>query len=61
MVLESLSHEKNSSRIVHIIRPTAEKNIFNLGRGNECDLRINDISVSRVHSKIKLLNGRFIL
>lgn len=61
LVLESLSHEKNSSRIIHIIKPTALKAEFKLGRGHNADLRINDISVSRVHSMIKLLNGKFIL
>ena len=61
LVLESLSHEKNSSRIIHIIKPTALKAEFKLGRGHNADLRINDISVSRVHSMIKLQNGKFIL
>jgi len=61
MVLESLSQEKNNSRIIHIIRPSPTKNIFKLGRGHESDLRINDISVSRCHAKIKLENGKFLL
>lgn len=61
VVLESLSHEKNSSRIIHIIKPTLLKSEFKLGRGHNADLRINDISVSRVHSMIKLQNGKFIL
>ena len=61
MVLESLNQEKNTSRIIHIIRPTPQKDVFKLGRGNESDLRINDISVSRCHAKIKLENGKFML
>jgi hypothetical protein len=61
MVLESLNQEKNTSRIVHIIRPTPQRNVFKLGRGHESDLRINDISVSRCHAKIKLEGGRFLL
>merc|ERR1712110_740223 len=32
-----------------------------LGRGHESDLRINDISVSRCHAKIKLEKGKFML
>jgi predicted component of type VI protein secretion system len=35
--------------------------VFKLGRGHESDLRINDISVSRCHAKIKLENGKFML
>ena len=61
MVLESLSQEKNTSRIIHIIRPSANKTIFKLGRGHESDLRINDISVSRCHTKIKFERGKFLL
>ena len=61
MVLESLNQEKNTSRIIHIIRPSQQKLVFKLGRGHESDLRINDISVSRCHAKIKLENGRFTL
>lgn len=61
MVLESLSQEKNTSRIIHIIRPSENYKEFKLGRGHESDLRINDISVSRCHAKIKLENGKFFL
>ena len=44
-----------------MIRPGPNKTIFKLGRGHESDLRINDISVSRCHAKIKLENGKFTL
>ena len=37
-----------------------EKSFF-VGRGNTVDIRITDISVSRVHSEIKLVNGEFYL
>ena len=32
-----------------------------MGRGNSVDIRITDISVSRVHSELKLINGEFYL
>ena len=32
-----------------------------MGRGHESDLRINDISVSRCHTKIKFERGKFLL
>lgn len=59
LVLESLNQEKNTSRIIHIIRPNDKKDSFKLGRGHESDLRINDISVSRCHAIIKLKEGKF--
>ncbi len=59
LVLESLNQEKNTSRIIHIIRPTDKKDSFKLGRGHESDLRINDISVSRCHAIIKFKDNKF--
>lgn len=32
-----------------------------MGRGHESDLRINDISVSRLHAMIKFKDGKFLL
>ena len=32
-----------------------------MGRGHESDLRINDISVSRLHAMIKYKDNRFLL
>lgn len=61
LVLESLNQEKNTSRIIHIISPSVQKDCFKLGRGHESDLRINDISVSRCHAKIKFVGDKFLL
>jgi hypothetical protein len=51
--LESLTFEKNSSRMVHLIFPDGEMNTFKLGRGHESDVRVSDISVSRCHAILK--------
>lgn len=61
LVLESLNQEKNTSRIVHLIRPNEAKDTFKMGRGHESDLRINDISVSRLHAMVKFKDGKFLL
>jgi hypothetical protein len=53
VMLESLTFEKNSSRMIHIIMPDEDKQTFKLGRGHESDVRISDISVSRCHALIK--------
>lgn len=39
----------------------ATKSTIKIGRGVDTDLRINDISVSRIHAFIKLENGVFYL
>ena len=54
--LESLTFEKNSSRMVHIVMPDAERNTFRLGRGHESEVRVSDISVSRCHAILKYEN-----
>jgi hypothetical protein len=51
--LESLTFEKNSSRMVHLVMPGEGKNLFKLGRGHESDVRVSDISVSRTHAILK--------
>ena len=51
--LESLTFEKNSSRMVHVVMPDREHKSFKLGRGHESDLRVSDISVSRCHAILK--------
>ena len=52
ILLESLIHEKNTSRIVNVILPSEAKSSFKLGRGHESDVRIADISVSRFHASV---------
>lgn len=51
--LESLTFEKNSSRMVHVIMPDQAHSVFKMGRGHESDLRVSDISVSRCHALLK--------
>lgn len=59
IILESLNSEKNSSRTIHIVTVKGEKTIFQLGRGHESDLRINDISVSRRHAALEYREDGF--
>ena len=61
IILEGLTLEKNTSRMIHIVHPSIFSNQFKLGRGHDSDLRINDISVSRCHAFIKFDNNKFYL
>ena len=41
--------------------PNDQEVIFKVGRGNDQDLKLNDISVSRSHAKIAFNKGKFYL
>ena len=53
IILESLDQikENNNNKYIHVIAITNESDIT-IGRGIEADIKINDISVSRLHSKL---------
>jgi hypothetical protein len=53
LLLQSLTFEKNSSRMVHLLKPREGKYEFVIGRGHDADMRVSDISVSRCHALIK--------
>jgi hypothetical protein len=61
IVLESLPFDKNSSRMIHVLSPTPEYLEFKLGRGHDSDVRVSDISVSRIHAFIAYREGKFYL
>lgn len=61
MVMESLPLEKNTSRTIHVLIFSPEHDRFTMGRGHESLIRVNDISVSRLHAILKQTNeGIFI-
>ena len=41
--------------------PMVSEEPIKMGRGHQCDIRISDISVSRLHAYIKYENGQFLL
>lgn len=50
LVLESIS--SNTSKVVHVINMIENEEI-KMGRGHDTDVRVTDISVSRLHAYIK--------
>lgn len=59
IILESLNSEKNTSRTIHTVVIKTDKRVFQLGRGHDSDLRINDISVSRRHASLEYRDDGF--
>lgn len=60
IILEALSSERNKNKGIHVLS-LASKSLIKIGRGHESDMRISDISVSRLHAVVKLVNGHFFL
>jgi len=59
--LETFVKDKNFSRVITFLLPDAKKSSFKLGRGHDADVKIPDISVSRVHAEISLTENGFIV
>lgn len=59
IILEKLTTD-NSSPTLSLIVPEGNSNL-KLGRGHQCDLRISDISVSRIHAHLKFDDGKFLI
>lgn len=69
IILEKVSNQatggteqaKKSSSLSLIIPDLDNKENIRLGRGHQCDLRISDISVSRIHAHLKYQDGKFMI
>jgi hypothetical protein len=64
ILLERVFYDKSkenadSAKMMVLLNIVNENQQIKLGRGHECDLRENDISVSRLHAFIKYEDGHF--
>ena len=60
LVLETLCKEKGSNKGIYVVS-FYEKSIIRIGRGHDNELRVSDISVSRLHSHIFMHNDKFFI
>ena len=60
IIIEKVSTEANNSSTMSIIIPDGNTAI-KLGRGHQCDLRVSDISVSRIHALLKFEEDKFLI
>ena len=51
LVLESVS--SNTAKVIHVVNMGKDSTDIKIGRGHDTDIRITDISVSRLHAMIK--------
>lgn len=59
LVLELFCIDKPMSKVVFLLTPTALQQSFKVGRANDQDVRINDISSSRAHAQIVFDGKKF--
>ena len=62
IILESLNQTKDNCnyKSIHVVKVIKGEKIL-LGRGHQCDIRINDISVSRKHASLDFINSGVVL
>jgi pSer/pThr/pTyr-binding forkhead associated (FHA) protein len=59
-MLETFTKEKMENKYIYIINMN-EKTTLRLGRSNESDVRLSDISISRNHACLKVIGDSFYL
>lgn len=59
IIFEKLNQDQKSYTYVLIIPD--ENDVVKIGRGHQCDMRVSDISVSRIHAHIKFQNNEFLI
>lgn len=52
IMLEAIHADKSPSKLIYLLYPDSENCQFKVGRANEQDIRVNDISASRQHATI---------
>ncbi|CAG9326575.1 unnamed protein product [Blepharisma stoltei] len=60
IILEGLCKDKTSNKSLHVVS-LCSKSSIKIGRSQECDLRAQDISVSRTHAMLNYAAGHFYL
>ena len=56
--LETLTNEKHLQKYIFNVNLLNDNSFVFIGRANECDVKLNDNTISRLHSCITVFNGK---
>ena len=59
--LEGINRDKEFYKLIHVIKLNKDNNEVSLGRGHDSDIKISDISVSRIHAMISITPKGYVL
>lgn len=52
--LETIKNDKFFAKVIYLVVPGPQNNLIKIGRGHDSDVKIADISVSRVHAHLNI-------
>lgn len=59
--LETLTNEKHSKKYIYNVNLISDNSIVYIGRANDSDVKLNDATISRIHSCIHVVEGRLFI
>lgn len=59
--LETMVPEQYSTRKIHILCPKDETCSFKIGRSHNSDIKLDDVSISRLHAVLKYADHKFFI
>ena len=61
LVIDLFNKEKNTIRGCFVIQKSEKTDVLKIGRGNACEIKLSDISISRNHAHLIFRNNEFVL
>lgn len=59
LVIDLFHRDKNTIRGCFLIEKHERQDILKIGRGNDCQIKLSDISISRSHARLMHRGGQF--
>ena len=60
ILLEEIKTESSENQVLYVVGLNESESV-SIGRGNDSEIKLSDISVSREHARVKFLNNKFFI